>query len=304
MNADQLIFFACLFGAIAAAGYAACRAVLGDRDDERLRDRLTGPLVGDVKPRTAGAGVKPLLDKVSAAAARPFMPDAREKVSSLRRQLAYAGVYDAVAIRYVVAARFLGLSAGLGLGWLVGTATGAMAIALSFGGLLGYLAPRVVLTSMIGRNQRALEYGLADALDLMVVCVEAGLTMDSAMQRVGQELAIVHPAISREFGIAHMETRVGLSRAESLKSLGARTGSEPLQALAAMLVQADRFGTSIATALRVEADALRVRRQAKAEETAAKASVKMTFPLVLFMFPATGIVLAGPTIIQLMHSNL
>ena len=138
----------------------------------------------------------------------------------------------------------------------------------------------------------------------MVVCVEAGLTVDSAMQRVGTDLAIAHPSLSRELNIAHMETRVGLSRGESLKNLGQRTGNPALQSLAAMLIQADRFGTSVAQALRVHADTLRTNRQFAAEESAAKASVKLTFPLVLFIFPATFIVLAGPTVVQLMESEL
>ena len=138
----------------------------------------------------------------------------------------------------------------------------------------------------------------------MVVCVEAGLTVDSAMQRVGSEMALAHPEIARELGITHMETRVGLSRVESLKNLGVRTGCEALQSLAAMLIQADRFGTSIASALRIHADTLRQNRHHAAEELAAKASVKMSFPLVLFIFPATFIVLAGPTVIGLMNSPL
>src|SRR5205823_14767045 len=116
--------------------------------------------------------------------------------------------------------------------------------------------------------------------------------------------ALAHPAVSRELGIAHMETRVGLSRAESLRNLGQRTNSPGLQSLAAMLIQADRFGTSIASALRIHADTLRTSRQHAAEELAAKASVKMSFPLVLFIFPATFIVLAGPTVIGLMNSGL
>jgi tight adherence protein C len=138
----------------------------------------------------------------------------------------------------------------------------------------------------------------------MVVCVEAGLTVDAAMQRVGQELVLAHPSLSRELGIAHMETRVGLSRADALKNLGVRTGAPGLQALAAMLIQADRFGTSIANALRIQAESLRTKRQQAAEELAAKASVKLSFPLVLFIFPATFIVLAGPTVIGLMRSAL
>jgi len=172
------------------------------------------------------------------------------------------------------------------------------------GGLIGYLAPTFWLKISIKGNRKALTYGLADALDLMVVCVEAGLTVDSAMQRVGQELALAHPGICRELGICHMETRMGLSRMESLRNLGERTGCDALKSLSSMLIQADRFGTSIASALRIHADTIRMNRHHAAEELAAKASVKMSFPLVLFIFPATFIVLAGPTVLQLMDSPL
>jgi hypothetical protein len=177
-------------------------------------------------------------------------------------------------------------------------------LGLSVGGLIGYMLPMIWLRTRINANQKALTHGLPDAIDLMVVCVEAGLTVDAAMQRVGQELAIAHPAVSREFGIAHMETRVGLSRAEAMKNMGIRTGSAALQSLTSMLVQADRFGTSIANALRIHSETLRLNRQHAAEELAAKASVKMSFPLVLFIFPATFIVLAGPTVIGLMNAGM
>jgi tight adherence protein C len=193
---------------------------------------------------------------------------------------------------------------GVAVGYGAGTYLGSPLLGASAGGVLGYVGQKFWLNNKIKKNQQALSYGLADALDLMVVCVEAGLTVDGAMQRVAQDLTIAHPAISRELGIAHMETRVGLSRSEALRNLGIRTGNEPLQSLAAMLIQADRFGTSIASALRVHSDTLRQNRQRAAEENAAKASVKMSFPLVLFIFPSTFIVLVGPTIINLMNSEL
>jgi tight adherence protein C len=170
--------------------------------------------------------------------------------------------------------------------------------------LIGFYLPNLWLKSKISSRKQEILSGFPDALDLMVVCIEAGLTIDAAMQRVGQELALAHPRISRELGIAHMETRVGLSRAEALKNLGVRTGCAAIQSMVAMLAQAERFGTSIAAALRVHAEGLRVARQQAAEELGAKASVKLTFPLVLFIFPATFIVLAGPTVIGLLNSPL
>ena len=312
---DQLILILCVFGAVALAGFWLSKLFLVKSDDGKLRDRLqqkSGP-----PPLTAASGqrgpggLKPLFQKFGQAAARPFMPTEAEKgkgastkQSSLRQNLAKAGIYQPNAAQVVTGCKVIFLGVGIVGGYLVGTAMGVLLLGVSVGGLVGYMAPTLWLKARMKSNQQALTYGLADALDLMVVCVEAGLTVDSAMQRVGQELSLAHPALARELGIAHMETRVGLSKTESLKNLGVRTGNAALQSLAAMLIQAERFGTSIATALRFHSETLRQSRHHAAEELAAKASVKMTFPLVLFIFPATFIVLAGPTVIKMMDSPL
>ena len=173
---------------------------------------------------------------------------------------------------------------------------------LSMGGVVGYMVPTLWLRATIRKNQRELNFSLPDALDLMVVCVEAGLTIDAAMQRVGQELAIAHPRLSRELAITHMETRVGLSRSEALRNLGQRTGAAAVQSLVAMLIQADRFGTSIAESLRVQADTLRTRRRQRAEERAAKIAVKLLFPLIFFIFPSLMVVLLGSPALQFYRS--
>jgi tight adherence protein C len=302
MNPDVLIpIFAC--GAVALLAYFALGLVMG-RGDGRIRDRLRegqDEFAGDA---TARAALRPILEKFGNAAAHPFMPKSRQKQGSLRRQLSRAGIYSPQAIRMVTGSKVILLVVGLVGGYLAGSLLDRMLLGVSLGGLLGYMLPQTWLKARIKSNQRDIAHGLPDAIDLMVVCVEAGLTLDAAMQRVGQELAIAHPAVSRELGIAHMETRVGLSRAEAMRNLGVRTGSEAMKSLASMLIQADRFGTSIANALRVHSETLRADRQHAAEEMAAKASVKMSFPLVLFIFPATFIVLAGPTIIQLMKSPI
>jgi len=299
----KLIFLGCTFGAVTLIAYFASMVLLRSGEDRALRSRLASE-EGAAPVEEGKNRFVSIFERVGHAAAKPFMPSSREKQSALRRDLGYAGVYSPSAIKTVTACKFICLLAGLGCGYLLDWVMGTTMLALSLGGLFGYLAPKLWLRLAIKANQKAMNYGLPDALDLMVVCVEAGLTIDAAMQRVGQELQIAHPRVSRELSIAHMETRVGLSRAESLKNLGVRTGSAAFQSLAAMLVQADRFGTSIASALRVHAESLRNNRQHAAEELAAKASVKMSFPLVLFIFPATFIVLAGPTIIGLMNSAL
>ena len=235
--------------------------------------------------------------------AQPFMPDTREKQSALRRKLGLAGIYTASAVRMMVGCKVIFLFAGLAGGYLLNIWLNNVMLSVALGGLVGYLTPSLWLRLRISKQQKSLEYALPDALDLMVVCVEAGLALDAAMQRVGNDLALVHPSLSRELEISHMETRVGLSRAESLRNLGLRTGSVPLQGMASMLIQAERFGTSIASALHIHSESLRIARQNKAEEMAAKATVKMSFPLVLFIFPSTFIVLAGPTVIGLMNSS-
>jgi tight adherence protein C len=315
MSEETLLILA-VFGAAAAGVYALVRRVVGE-DDVKLRDRLgagggavgawQSPHAHEQQPQSApprGQPVVPLISRIGQAASQPFMPKTREKQSTLRRDLARAGLYSPQAARAVTGFKLICLVLGVVGGYVLGGATDQIMMATSFGGLLGYLLPAMWLRLRIQTNQRDLTYGLPDALDLLVVCVEAGLTMDAAMQRVGQELVIAHAALSREMEICHLETRVGLSRAESLRNLGARTGNAGLQSLAAMLTQAERFGTSVAQALRVHAESLRIARQHAAEELAAKASVKLTFPLVLFIFPSTFIVLAGPTVVALLESPL
>ena len=305
MNLATLLTF-CTFGFVAALAYWACTFFSAGEDEEKLRMRLksndsSAPSGSEAAP--AGAA-ESLFNRLGQAAARPFMPTTREKISSARRSLGYAGIYSSSAVKTLYGFKFIFLICGVVVGYFGGIVTGVPLICLPMGALLGLFVPVLWLKQRIKANQKALDYGLADALDLMVVCVEAGLTMDSAMQRVGEELAHVHPALSRELGIAHMETRIGVTRIESLRNLGARTGSISLQSLAAMLSQAERFGTSVGQALRVHADTLRLARQNKAEEMAAKTTVKMSIPLVLFIFPSTFMVLIGPTAIHLLNSPL
>lgn len=300
---DQLAFILCVFGAVSAVAYFVTAQLSGASEGERLRGRLAPRATLPPGVAMPVSTVVPFLHRVGQAAAQPFMPTTREKQSSIRRDLARAGIYAPAAVRAITGGKVIFLCLGLAVGYGVGAACGYLMLGISSGGLLGYVLPNLWLRLKINANQKALTHALPDGLDLMVVCVEAGLTIDAAMQRVGEEMALAHPALSRELGIAHMERRVGLSRAESLKNLGARTGSAALQSLAAMLTQADRFGTSVAQALRVHAESLRIARQHAAEEQAAKASVKMSFPLVLFIFPATFIILAGPTIVDMMNSE-
>jgi len=299
---EQTILIICIFGAVAAGAYWVICMLL-DSGDDKLRERLTSE--AQIEPQAEQPQrQESLLTRIGQAAAEPFMPKTREKVSALRRQLAMAGLYSPTAFRVMTGAKVIFLAVGLLGGYLLGTLFDQLLLGISLGGLVGYMLPILWLKMQISQHQKELDHGLPDALDLMVVCIEAGLTIDSAMQRVGQELALAHPRLSREMEITHMETRVGLSRAAALRNMAHRTGNAGIQSLIAMLIQAERFGTSIAQALRVHADSMRVARQQAAEELANKASVKLSFPLVLFIFPATFVVLAGPTVIEFLESGM
>ncbi|MBC7929184.1 MAG: type II secretion system F family protein [Rubrivivax sp.] len=165
--------------------------------------------------------------------------------------------------------------------------------------VLGFMLPRYLLNRLIKGRKLRLQWGLADALDLLVVSIEAGLGLNSALVRVGEEMKEVHPDISEEFAMTNMEIRVGRDRAEALRNLAERTGVDDLRSLCAMLIQADKFGTSIARAVRVYADSLRTKRRQRAEQAAQKAAVKLLFPLACFLFPTLFIALLGPAFINL-----
>ena len=165
----------------------------------------------------------------------------------------------------------------------------------------GYYAPILWLRSAIARRKDALQRAIPDALDLMVVCVEAGLGLDQAIARVGEEVERAHPALSDELNLLAMELRTGVSRQEALRNFAHRTDLGEARNLVALLVQTDRFGTSIGQALRVHADSMRTTRRLKAEELAAKLPVKLLFPLIFFIFPSMFIVLLGPASIQMVR---
>lgn len=167
--------------------------------------------------------------------------------------------------------------------------------------ILGFVLPEVWLLWRIQVRQHRLRMALPDGLDLLVICVEVGLGLDQSILRVAQELRLVHPELSDELHMVNLEMRVGKTRLEALRELARRTGLEDLKSLVAMLIQTERFGTSIAQSLRVYSDELRTRRRQKAEELAAKTTVKMVPPLVFFVFPALLAVILGPAVITLVR---
>ena len=163
---------------------------------------------------------------------------------------------------------------------------------------LGYLLPSMILGRQARKRQHRIQLSLPDALDLLVVSVEAGLGLDQAIQRVGDELAFAHPDLADELRLINLELRAGSARSEALHNLAYRTGVADVSSLVSMLVQTDKFGTSVAQSLRVHSDTLRTKRRQRAEEAAAKTGVKMVFPLVFCIFPAIWVVTIGPAAIK------
>ena len=169
------------------------------------------------------------------------------------------------------------------------------------GSLLEYVLPGMVLARLAKRRQHRMRLALPDVLDLLVVSVEAGLGLDQAILRVGEELAFAHPDLCSELRLINLELRAGKGRADALHNLAERTGVDDIRSLVAMLVQTDKFGTSVAQSLRVHSETLRTKRRQRAEEAAAKTGVKMVFPLVFCIFPAIWVVTIGPAAIKIVE---
>jgi tight adherence protein C len=168
--------------------------------------------------------------------------------------------------------------------------------------VIGYILPSVILDLKKARRKRRIFEGLPDALDLMVVCVEAGMGLDSAIHRVSEEIALDNKVVSDEFKIVGLELRAGKARADALRNLAIRSDLEDINSLVSLLIQTDRFGTSIVQSLTVHSDSMRTKRFQMAEEQAAKLPVKMVFPLIVFIFPALFVVIVGPAIISIIRN--
>lgn len=277
--------------------------------DEHLRRRITGATVGDqeadIRKAAKESAAQRMLEKVAPFAMKPVMPKSEQEMTTLRVKLANAGIRRENAAGLFLASKTV-LGVGLTVLSLAVTWTGGYEAKHVFGltallGGVGFMLPNLWLWLGTKQRQEAVRHGLADALDLMVISVEAGLGLDAALQRVGEEMKKVHPELSEEMGIATLETQMGVPRAESLANLALRTGVAEMKALVAIITQAEKFGTSVAKALRNQADSLRVKRRLAAEERAQKTTVKLMLPLVLFIFPAIFVVLLGPALLQIMR---
>jgi tight adherence protein C len=225
------------------------------------------------------------------------LPKSPSEMGKLRLRLVHAGFRhkDAVSV-------FLGIRVGVSLicfGLLATPLVIKPSVPAALGAAgLGYVLAGVVLARLSKRRQHRIRLSLPDALDLLVVSVEAGLGLDQALQRVGDELAFAHPELSEDLKQINLELRAGKPRSEALHNLADRTGVDDLASLVAVLVQTDKFGTSVAQSLRVQSEVLRTKRRQRAEEAAAKTGVKMVFPLVICIFPAIWVVTIGPAAIK------
>jgi tight adherence protein C len=290
-----------LFVSIALLTGLGVSVMLAGRTTEqrRLREMATAGGAG-VATLSFGAGeavrlterINPRLQQIAQK-----MPKSPKEMSRLRRRLAVAGIHSfGAAVLYSFAELTLPfLFAAPALMWLIGPVKWIAAI---ISGLIGYMIPGLILARLIHNQKRRIENGLPDALDLMIVCVEAGCGLDQAILKTSIELEISHPELASELRMITTEVRAGKSRMDAFKNFAARTRVDDVRSLVAMLVQTDRFGTSIAQALRTHAETSRTKRRQRAEEKAAKIGVKLVFPLVFFLFPAFYVVTLGPAIIQ------
>ncbi len=276
---------------------------------DMMRNRRSGPQLDedpDDKAFRKNEALAAVLEKATQPLGETVSGD-EKSMGQLREKLVNAGFR-----RESAPVVFKGLQKILtGPGLLIGGVFGMLADGLSQGLVLkaaagiviGFIIPKLILEQLVKRRKEKIFLGMPDALDLMVVCVEAGLGMDQALRKVSDEMLKSHLEIGEEFSIANQQLQFGKSRSEVLQALGFRSGVDDLKQLTAILIQADRFGSSIAAALRVQSDSMRIKRRQIAEEKAAKTAVKMIFPLVLFIFPGIFVVLVGPAGIS-MYRNL
>jgi len=232
-----------------------------------------------------------------------FVPASPKTLPVLKRRLVRAGFRNPRASRFFFGVRVAASVVSAIAGLLVGlrSASDNLVMATGAGALIGFMAPSQYLARRIRRRQRAIEKGLPNALDLMVVCVESGLGLDQTTLQVAKELERAHPEICDEFAVMNLEMRAGKSRAEALRNLADRSGVGDLKKLVAVLIQTDRFGTSIASSLRAHAGYMRTMAHQRAEEQASKLPVKLVFPIFFCVLPSLFVVTLGPVITQLIR---
>lgn len=244
-------------------------------------------------------------EQASPALAKHLQPKNEVEVNKLKTRLTEAGFRtegaSGVFLSIKVLAAMGGLAVGGGLTALtMGLGTAVLLRAVIVGGIAFFL-PEMILDYLRSSRKKQITLGLPDALDLLVVSVEAGLGLDQGIRKVSDEMRSAYPVLSDELQLSTLHLQMGRARSSVLQDLGLRTGVEDLRTLASLLIQADKFGSGVAQALRVQSESMRVKRQQIAEEKAAKTAVKLIFPLVLFIFPGVFVVLVGPAAIQIVR---
>jgi tight adherence protein C len=228
------------------------------------------------------------------------------EAKELKKRLIMAGHYGDRAMTNFIIAKFalpiIAFAVSIPFIWKLDISLAIKPVLFYLPIALGFYLPNLILNHQIDKRKQKVSEGLPDALDLLVVCVEAGLGLNAAVKRVADDFKNRNSVLSMEFTLLNLEILAGLEREQALRNLSDRTGVDELSTLCAMMIQAERFGTSIAQALRVQSDMMRTNRRQKLEELAAKTPVKLVFPLILFIFPALVVVILGPAVIQVLET--
>lgn len=270
------------------------------RAEERL-DILKNPKAAALAMKNEAnrsESITKVLEKATPAFAKALQPKDAASQSKLKQRLAYAGFRRESSVTIFLGMKIIAAGVAIVLGggtvlFMQGATGNSLLKILGIAGL-GFFLPDLVVFFIGKKRKEAIFLSLPDTLDLLVVCVEAGLGLDQAMRRVSEEMKKSYRVICEELSICNFQLQMGRTRNEVLHELGSRTGVDDLRALASILIQADKFGSSVAQALRVQSDSMRTRRRQIAEEKAAKTAVQLIFPLVLFIFPGIFVVLVGP----------
>ncbi len=298
-----------LFGAVALGMWVVADTFMGGRTKTETRLERINNRTAAVK-ETSGTkeNIQKLLAKASPKLSESMTPKNEAAFSKMKQSLNEAGYRGESAVATLSTLKAISAITGLVLGGGISLLTNGLDMWTlvytgCIAGLSMYLPDMIVVYQGMTRKQKVF-LGLPDALDLMVVCVEAGLGLDQAMRRVSEEMVKTHPVIASEFNVCNQQLQMGKPREEVLNDLGDRNGVDDLRTLASVMIQVDKFGTSVGRALRTQSDSMRTRRRQIAEEKAAKTAVKMIFPLVLFIFPGVFVVLVGPAAITMVKEMM
>ena len=309
MSSLQILILLIIFFAVVGVAYIVMNVLMPGATQKRLKNVLGGERVIQNVDEEAPPWVEKIVG-IAGPLAKLSLPEEDWQNSPIRLRFINAGFRNKNApLVYFAAKTLLALSLpgfyllGQGLGGFEENFVNTLMTVLILAAI-GYYLPNVILSRLVYVRKRELFENFPDALDLMTVCVEAGLGLDAAISRVGDEMEIKSHITSEEFRMVGLELRAGASREQALRNLALRTGLEDIDSLVAMLVQADRFGTSIAESLRVHSEGLRTKRRLIAEEKAAKLAVKLLFPLIFTIFPSMLLVLLGPAFISIYRTLL